>query len=95
MRRTFTNVCLKLGIEMWKVELLTSHVPTTTTLVHDTRDLRETCAAEIQLVGDWIELQAIFAARETVASATNLTAGPAPPLATWGRWCPGALGRRG
>jgi integrase len=73
MRRTFTNVCLKLGIEMWKVELLTSHIPTTTTLVHytDTKDLRETCAAEIQLVGDWIELQAAFAARQVPASATN------------------------
>ena len=52
MRRTFTNVCLKLAVEMWKVELLTSHVPTTTTLVHytDTKDLRDTCAGEIQHV---------------------------------------------
>jgi len=58
---------------MWKVEVLTSHIPTTTTLVHytDTKDLRETCAAEIQLVGDWVELEAIFAARETAASTTN------------------------
>jgi hypothetical protein len=39
---------------MWKVELLTSHVPTTTTLVHytDTADLRETCASGIQRLGD-------------------------------------------
>ena len=46
MRRTFTNTCLKLLIEMWKTEMLTSHVPTTTTLVHytDTVDLREHCA---------------------------------------------------
>jgi len=43
---------LKLAVEMWKVELLTSHVPTTTTLVHytDTKDLRDTCAGEIQHV---------------------------------------------
>jgi integrase len=64
MRRTFTNVALKLGIEMWKVELLTSHVPTTTTLVHytDTADLRETCARDIQRLGDWVEAQATTAA---------------------------------
>lgn len=60
MRRTFTNVALKLGIEMWKVELLTSHVPTTITLVHytDTADLRETCALDIQRLGDWVVGQA-------------------------------------
>lgn len=65
MRRTFTNIALKLGIEMWKVELLTSHVPTTTTLVHytDTADLRETCAREIQRLGNWVETQAAIAAR--------------------------------
>ena len=76
MRRTFTNVALKLGVEMWKVELLTSHVPHTTTLVHytDTKDLRETCAAEIQLVGDWIELEAMFAARQPPASTGQATA---------------------
>ena len=73
MRRTFTNVCLKLGVEMWKVELLTSHVPTTTTLVHytDTKDLRETCADEIQLVGDWIEFEAMVAARDPAGSITH------------------------
>jgi integrase len=65
MRRTFTNMALKLGIEMWKVELLTSHVPTTTTLVHytDTADLRETCASDIQRLGDRVESQAAIAAR--------------------------------
>ena len=36
MRRTFTNICLKLGVEMWKTEMLTSHVPTTTVLLHYT-----------------------------------------------------------
>lgn len=58
MRRTFTNTCLKLGIEMWKTEMLTSpHVPTTTTLLHytDTADLRESCADEVQAVANWIE----------------------------------------
>jgi integrase len=59
MRRTFTNTCLKLGIEMWKTEMLTSHIPTTTTLLHytDTADLRESCANEVQTVADWIESQ--------------------------------------
>jgi hypothetical protein len=59
MRRTFTNTCLKLGIEMRKTEMLTSHVPTTTTLLHytDTADLRESCANEVQTVEDWIESQ--------------------------------------
>jgi integrase len=60
MRRTFTNTCLKLGVEMWKTEMLTSHAPTTTTLLHytDTADLRESCAKDVQLLADWIEAQA-------------------------------------
>ncbi len=64
MRRTFTNTCLKLGIEMWKTEMLTSHVPTTTTLHHytDTADLRESCADDVQMLADWIEAQARDAA---------------------------------
>lgn len=64
MRRTFTNTCLKLRIEMWKTEMLTSHVPTTTTLLHytDTADLRESCASEVQTVADWIEHEAKAAA---------------------------------
>lgn len=64
MRRTFTNICLKLGIEMWKTEMLTSHVPTTTTLLHytDTADLRDSCADEVQTVADWIESQCLAAA---------------------------------
>ncbi|MDP1692679.1 MAG: integrase family protein [Burkholderiaceae bacterium] len=67
MRRTFTNTCLKLGIEMWKTEMLTSHVPTTTTLLHytDTADLRENCADDVQKVADWIESEAQTAALRT------------------------------
>jgi integrase len=65
MRRTFTNIALKIGLEMGKVEMLTSHVPTTTTLVHytDTTDLRETCARDIQWLGNWVEAQAATADR--------------------------------
>lgn len=68
MRRTFTNVTLKLGIDMWKVELLTNHIPKSVTLLHytETSDLRESCAAEIQKVGDWIERQAAIAAAGNV-----------------------------
>ena len=74
MRRTFTNTCLKLGIEMWKTEMLTSHVPTTTTLLHytDTADLRESCTNEIQMLADWIEAQALDAARATGAVLTKV-----------------------
>jgi integrase len=59
MRRTFTNTCLRLGVEMWKTEMLTSHVPTTTTLLYytDTADLRESCADEVQALADWIECE--------------------------------------
>jgi len=60
MRRTFTNVALKLGIDMWKAELLTNHIPQSVTLMHytETDDLRESCAAEVQRIGDWIDDQA-------------------------------------
>ncbi len=64
MRRTFTIHCLKLGIELWKTEMLSSHGSTTTTLVHctDTADLRESCVYELQMVADWIGNQARAAA---------------------------------
>jgi hypothetical protein len=77
MRRTFTNAALKLGIEMWKVELLTSHVPTTTTLLHytDTADLRGTCAFDIQRLGDWIEAEAVIAISRPSLVARSLSAG--------------------
>jgi hypothetical protein len=40
--------------------MLTSHVPTTTTLRHytDTADLRESCAKDVQVLADWIDAQA-------------------------------------
>ena len=74
MRRTFTNTCLTLGIEMWKTEMLTSHVPTTTTLLHytDTADLRESCANDVQMLADWIEEQAFGATPATGSVLTNV-----------------------
>lgn len=68
MRRTFTNIALKLGIDLYKVELLTNHVPKSVTLMHyvETTDLRESCAKDVQRVGDWIERQG------AIASAANV-----------------------
>ena len=70
MRRTFTNVALKLGIEMWKTELLTNHIPHSVTLMHytETDDLRESCATEVQRIGDWIEDQAARASGKNVVA---------------------------
>ena len=74
MRRTFTNTCLKLGIEMWKTEMLTSHVPTTTTLLHytDTADLRESCSRDVQMLANWIEAQARDASFATGSVLTKV-----------------------
>jgi len=57
MRRTWTNCAVKLGVDLWKAELLTSHVPTGTTLRHyvDLVDLREMGASPVQRVADYIE----------------------------------------
>lgn len=69
MRRSFTNFALKCGVEMWKTELLTNHIPShSVTLTHyvETEDLRESCAAEVQRVGDWIEQQAAIASGANV-----------------------------
>lgn len=52
MRRTLTNIALKLGVDLYKAELLTNHVAShSVTLTHyvETNDLREsslrTCSA--------------------------------------------------
>lgn len=57
MRRTWTNVAIKLGIELWRAELLTCHVPTGVTLTHyvETTDLRDMGAVPVQQVADYIE----------------------------------------
>jgi integrase len=80
MRRTFTNTCLKLGIEMWKTEMLTSHAPTTTTLRHytDTADLCESCADDVQLLADWVEAQALDAALATGPLLTKVLTADEP-----------------
>lgn len=67
LRRTFIAIGIKLGIEMFKLELLTNHVPTAVTLVHYTErsDLRY-LAAEVEQIGAFIVNQASTAARGNV-----------------------------
>lgn len=74
LRRTFTNVAIKCGIEIYKIELLTNHVPKSVTERHymETSDLRENCAAEIQNIGAWIVTQGRIAA--AVAAGENVIA---------------------
>lgn len=72
MRRTFTNVAIKVGVDLFKAELLTNHVPQSVTLTHyfETSDLRESCAAEIERIGTWIVAQAETA--KAVAAGKNV-----------------------
>lgn len=67
-RRTFIAIGIKLGIEMYKLELLTNHVPTqSVTLVHYTErsDLRY-LAPEAERIGAFIVQQAAVAAAGNV-----------------------------
>ena len=63
MRRTFLAIAVECGIEMWKAEILTNHLPQSVTLKHytQTRDLRYLCP-EAQRIADWITEQARIAA---------------------------------
>jgi len=72
MRRTFTNVAIKCGVDLFKTELLTNHVPKSVTLTHyvETNDLRESCAAEIEKIGSWIVAQAETA--KAIAAGRNV-----------------------
>lgn len=71
LRRTFTQIGLDLGIEMWRVELLTGHVPQTVTLRHyvETNDLRY-MAADIERIGAWIIEQGKVA--QAMRNGTNV-----------------------
>jgi integrase len=70
MRRTFTNVAIKCGVDLYKIELLTNHVPKSVTLTHytETSDLRESCAVEIEKIGKWVEQQADIAHGKNVVA---------------------------
>ena len=55
LRRTFIAIALACGVELWKAEILTNHLPNTVTLKHytQTRDLRY-LRPEVQRIADWI-----------------------------------------
>lgn len=59
LRRTFIALALECGVELWKAEILTNHVPNSVTLKHytETRDLRYLLPA-VQQIADWITRQA-------------------------------------
>jgi integrase len=69
LRRTFISIGIKLGIEMWKLELLTNHVPASSsvTLMHYTErsDLRY-LAPEVECIGAFIVEQGAVAAAGNV-----------------------------
>lgn len=59
LRRTFIAIGLECGVELWKCEILTNHLPNTITLKHytSTRDLRY-LRPDVQRIADWITEQA-------------------------------------
>jgi integrase len=73
LRRTYTAIAIKCGVEMWKAELLTGHVPQTVTLKHytETSDLRY-LADEAERIGTWIVGEGLVAA--AMASGKNIVA---------------------
>ena len=78
LRRTFTAICHECGIELWRTELLTGHVPTAITLTaySETSDLRY-LTPEAEKVGAWIIAEAGKAERQAeidaaVASGDNV-----------------------
>lgn len=58
LRRTFVAVAMECGIEMWKFELLTNHVPTSVTAKSymETKKLSY-LLPEAQIIADWIVAQ--------------------------------------
>jgi integrase len=73
LRRTYTAIAIKCGVEMWKAELLTGHVPQTVTLKHytETSDLRY-LAEDADRIGAWVLDQGRVAA--AMASGENVVA---------------------
>jgi integrase len=71
LRRTFIAVGHTLSIEMWRIELLTGHVPSTVTLRNytETSDLRY-LAPDIERIGTWIVAQGAVA--QMRAEGTNV-----------------------
>lgn len=72
LRRSFSNLGIAiLKIDLYKVELLTNHVPKSVTMKHylDTSDLRY-LQPETQKISDWIIDEAAVA--EAKATGTNV-----------------------
>lgn len=59
LRRTFMAIAIECGVELWKADLLTNHVPNTVTLKHytETENLRY-LLPDVQRMSDWIMGQA-------------------------------------
>jgi len=71
LRRTFTTLAVTvLGVELWKVELLTNHMRSgNVTLDHYTEKINlRYLAPEAERIGEWIEQQAEVAAGRNVVS---------------------------
>jgi len=73
LRRTFIAAGHACGIEMWRIELLTGHVPSTVTLRNytETSDLRY-LAPDVERIGAWIVAQG--AAAQARADGSNVIA---------------------
>ncbi len=72
LRRTFVSVGVAVcGVDLYKMELLTNHVPKGVTAKHYLKTSRlQYLQPEVQRIGDWIEQQAAIA--EAQASGTNV-----------------------
>ena len=71
LRRTFVAICHACKIELWKIEALTGHVLTATTLAHysETENLVENTADDAEKVGQWIIAEAAKAKRQAEIDA--------------------------
>jgi integrase len=73
LRRTYTAIAIHCGVEMWKAECLTGHVPQSVTLKHytETSDLRY-LAEDADKIGGWVVKEALVAT--AMASGKNVIA---------------------
>ena len=73
LRRTFVTVGFaECGIDLFKLELLTNHVPSGVTAKHYLQKSRlQYLQPEVQQIGDWIEQQAAIAASTNVVQLTR------------------------
>lgn len=74
LRRTYTNIALRIcRIEKFRTDLLTNHITRDVTAEHyfDTSNL-QWLQPEVQKIGDWIEMEAAFAA--ATAAGANVVA---------------------